>query len=244
MNNKAIHSFWISGSLSEMNLLTIKSFLANGHDFHLYAYAKDEHIRQLYDNGLYPEFRDGTFKIFAADEIIPESQIYYYKNMAGGNPAFKFGGFAERLKAEMLFKLGGFHVDLDVSCLKPFDFESDYVLRPHNSGGIVANIIKAPAGSEFARRYVEHTKTINAENRDWEKSFKGLNQIVKDLDLEKYILPANVLGDDSDLYYRNFTKKGFEPNPELHAIHHCAARQLEYEPGSFYESLLIKYNLK
>ena len=257
MNNKAIHSFWISGPLSEMNLLTIKSFLANGHEFVLYTYDK-----YVVADAIDDDLICGGFIIKDASEILPESEIYYYKNMAGGNPAFKFGGFAERLKAEMLFKLGGWHVDLDVTCLHNFNdinvsilktasvgistahyIYPDYVLRPHNNGGIVANIIKAPAGSEFARRYVEHTKTIDAENRDWEKSFKGLNQIVKDLNLEKYVLPANILGDDSDLYYRNFTKKGFEPNPELHAIHHCAARQLEYEKGSFYESLLIKYNL-
>ena len=261
MNNKTIHSFWIAGALMDMNRLTIKSFLANGHEFKLYAYnfgAIGFHEIELVKEGLC---------IHDAREILPESEIFYYKNMAGGNPAFKFGGIAERLKAEMLYQLGGWHVDLDVTCLRSFDtiifpfkdskqipgtqisisnnieIDDSYVLRPHNSGGIVANIIKAPAGSEFARRYVEHTKTITADNTIWEKSFTGLNQIVKDLQLEKYILPANVLGDDSDLYYKNFTKKGFEPNPELHAIHHCAARQLAYEPGSFYESLLIKYNL-
>lgn len=267
MNNKTIHSFWISGSLSEMNLLTIKSFLANGHEFHLYCYNMNEVINSFDDELMLADY----FIVKDARAIMDESEIYYYKNMSGGNPSFKFGGIAERLKAEMLFQLGGWHVDLDVTCLHNFEtcinFQSDeswrveygepneigmrgetaypptYVLRPHNSGGIVANIIKAPAESEFARRYVEHTKTITADNQEWEKSFKGLNQIVKDLNLEKYILPANILGDDSDLYYKDFTKKGFEPNPELHAIHHCAARQISYKPGSFYESLLIKYNL-
>jgi len=259
-NNKTINSFWISGPLSEMNILTIKSFVENGHEFHLYCYDVDGTITNLVEHGVYSYFRDCKVLVWDANIILLESEIYYYKNMAGGNPAFKFGGIAERLKAEMLYKLGGWHVDLDVTCLQHFDFrfkdgkivtmpnglgfpESEYVLRPHNSGGIVANIIKAPAQSEFARRYVEHTKTITADNTIWEKSFTGLNQIVKDLQLEKYILPANVLGDDSDLYYRNFTKYGYAPEPELHAVHWCAARQLAYEPGSFYESLLIKYKL-
>lgn len=262
-----INSFWISGPMSEMNLLTIKSFSANGHEFHLYCYNTRDILSQL---GPHLNINSHVY-LFDARSILPESEIYYYKNMAGGNPAFKFGGFAERLKAEMLFKLGGWHVDLDVTCLHSFGsvishlpieawrfeygeanelgmrgetaYPPQYVFRPHNNGGIVANIIKAPKGCEFAKRYVEHTKTIDADNTHWEKSFTGLNQIITDLDLHRFILPKEILGNDSDLYYRNFTKKGFEPNPELHAVHWCAARQISYEPGSFYESLLIKYNL-
>lgn len=247
--SNTIYSFWISGKLQPINLLTIRSFQKHGHEIILYAY--DVSVTNEC------EVRDARL-------ILPESEIYYYKNMAGGNPNFKFGGIAERLKAEMLFRLGGWHVDLDVTCLKNFntaknflssegwEFKKDgsfitpeYILRPHNEGGIVANIIKAPAGSEFARRYVEHCKTIDENNTQWTKSFRGLNKIIADLQLEKYILPKEILGDDSSEYWEKFLKAGSKPNPELHAIHNCGAmaRYNNYEKESYFESLLKEYNL-
>lgn len=258
MTNK-IYSLWISGKLKPINLITIRSFQKHGHEFILYSYdvsVTDE-----------CEVRDARL-------IMPESEIFYYKQMLGGNPNFKFGGIAERLKAEMLFQLGGWHVDLDVTCLKSF-FEianvmdmslwrkethdicnftgsgrttiftpPDYVLRPHEKG-VVGNIIKAPKHSELARRYVEHTKTIDENNRIWEKSFMGLNKIVSDLGLEKYIVPKEILGDDSSEYWERFLKAGSLPNPELHAIHHCGAMAAyeKYEKGSYFETLLKEYNL-
>jgi hypothetical protein len=248
MSNK-IYSLWISGPLTDVNLLTIRSFQKHGHEFILYSY--DLSVTNEC------EVRDARL-------IMPESEIFYYKRMAGGNPNFKFGGIAERLKAEMLFQLGGWHVDLDVTCLKSFDdicfeaflvkgfypslntikpVEPEYVLRPHNEGGIVANIIKAPAGSEFARRYLEHTKTIDENNTEWTKSFRGLNQIVKDLKFNVYILPKEVLGDDSDEYYRKFLHVGNVPGIELHAVHWCNARKLDSEKGSYFQSLLKEYNI-
>lgn len=246
MSNK-IYSLWISGPLTDVNLLTIRSFQKHGHEFILYSY--DLSVTNEC------EVRDARI-------IMPESEIFYYKRMAGGNPNFKFGGIAERLKAEMLFQLGGVHVDLDVTCLSNFSTVTnflptdawtinedssysppEYFLRPHNEGGIVANIIKAPAYSEFARRYLEHTKTIDENNTEWTKSFRGLNQIVKDLKLNVYILPKEVLGDDSDEYYRKFLHPGNVPNPELHCIHWCNARKLDSEQGSYFQSLLKEYNL-
>lgn len=223
-----IHSFWISGPLKPLNLLTIRSFQAMGHRFILYAY--DLSITNECD-------------VYDARLIMPESEIYYYKKMLGGNPHFKFGGIAERLKAEMLYQLGGWHVDLDVTCLQPFDFTEEYVLRPHNTHAVVGNMIRAPKGSELARRYVEHTKTIDENNRIWERSFLGLNQIAEELQLQRYIQPAEVLGNDADEYWKAFTLSGSTLPPALRAIHWCHAMQLPCQPGSVLEQLYQQYNL-
>lgn len=180
--------------------------------------------------------------VYDARLILPESEIFYYKNMLGGNPNFKFGGIAERLKAEMLYQLGGWHVDLDVTCLKPFDFPDEYVLRPHEKG-VVGNIIRAPKHSELAKRYVEHTKTIDENNRIWEASFMGLNKIVAELDLSKHIQPKEVLGDDSEAYWKAFMKTGSTLPTELKAIHWCHAMQFKCEPNSVLDNLYKRYGL-
>lgn len=235
---ETIHSFWISGALKPLNLLTIKSFLAHGHDFVLYAY--DMNTILLHNPELL-EYKN--LSILDAREILPESEIFYYKNMMGGNPNFKFGGIAERLKAEMLFQLGGWHVDLDVTCLSAFDFPDEYVLRPHNTHAVVGNIIRAPKWCELARRYVEHTKTIDENNRIWEKSFLGLNDIVRDLGLERFIKPREVLGNDSDEYWKMFLKAGSEVPAQLKAVHWCAAMNYACEPDSVLDNLYKKYSL-
>ncbi len=234
-----IYSFWISGPLQPINLLTIRSFKAMGHRLIIYSY--DLTITTEC------EVRDARL-------IMPESELVIYTHMLGGNPRFKFGAAAERLKAEMLYHLGDWHVDLDVTCLIPFTYpmapggkslnEMPYVLRPH-AKGVVANIIKAPRQSELARLYIEHTKTIKADNRIWEASFNGLNQIVNRLRLENNIAPKEILGDDTDPYWRWFiTYADVVPTPQLHAIHWCNAMGLTPHYKSFLASLYKKYNIE
>jgi hypothetical protein len=195
-----IHSLWISGPLKPLNQLTIRSFKKHGHELVLYSY--DPSVTQEC------EVRD-------AHEIVPRDEVFYYKRMLGGNPNFKFGGIAERLKAEMLYRLGGWHVDLDVTCLKSFDeLPAPYVIRPHVNG-VVGNIIKAPAESELARRYAAHTRTITADNTVWESSFAGLNAIVAELGLSAFVVPREVLGDDGPDYWERFTRAGEAPGDDL-----------------------------
>lgn len=242
-----IKSFWISGPLQPVNLLTIRSFIDNGHPLIIFTYEPDRFLGE----------QCSELKIIDANTILPASEIFYYKNIRGGDPKFKFGGIAERFKSEMLYQLGGWVIDLDIACLKNFDelgrelilsqgkFPSGdlgaYVFRPHEKG-VVANIVKAPAGSEFARLLLEHTKTITPDNRDYEKSFKALYPIVKQLGIEKYILPESVFGNDNEKYWKIYLQNnGQIPPPEMFAIHWCGAMGAGYQLGSFYDKLLVKY---
>lgn len=228
-----IYSLWISGKLSDVNLLTIRSFKAHGHELIIYAYDLQGMV--------------GDCEVRDAREILPESEIFYYKNMNGGGEQWKFGGIAERLKAEMLYQLGGWHIDLDVTCLKPFDEldKLEYVFAPHPSG-IIGNIIKAPAKSEFAKQYLAHTKTIDENNRQWTKSFEGLNTAAKRLKLLHHKQPIGTFGMDDNQYIVPLLKdSNLVPPATRYAIHWCGAMQWykNYEEGSFYESLLEKYNI-
>lgn len=233
--NKTVHSIWISGYLNIHHLLTIKSFLAHGHKFVLW----------IFDGALEPAaekyiFSDPDFEIRDAREVLPESEVYYYEHLG---EKFRFGGIAERLKAELLYKFGGWHVDLDVTCLKPLDFEAEYVLRPHPQG-IVGNIIKAPAQSQLAAEYVAWTKQIDSENRDWEKSFRGLNVSVRRYGLQKYIVGPEVLGMDLPEWWQDFLfNNGKVPSDSTYALHWCSAINEGCEEGSFYYSLLERYGL-
>jgi hypothetical protein len=221
------YSFWIAGNPTNVNYLCDKSFKKYGHKLIIYSYIDLK--------GFNAEIRD-------AREILSEKEIYFYKYFP---ESMKFGGIAERLKAEMLYKLGGLHIDLDVVALQSLDFKEDYVLRPHPKG-VVANIIKAPKESELARQYIDWVKTITSENTDWEKSFLGLINIIKNLDLDKFIINKEILGTDEEKYWRDYLYNNqILPNPTMRAIHFCGSSSYyrNYEKGSFFEKLLKDYEL-
>lgn len=220
---ETINSLWISGKLGHQQLLTIKSFMAAGHPFKLWTYEKLEADCEVCD----------------AREHLPEKEIFYYKHF-GGN--FKFGGIAERLKAELLNNLGGWHVDLDVLCIKPFVFENEYMLRPHHTG-VVANVIKAPANSELTKMYLNHTKKITENNKNWEYSFAGLGDAVVKLGLQNYIVNPSTFYQDHWRWVMFLYKNDLVPEETVYAIHWCGAICPPYEEGSYYHKQLLKYGI-
>src|SRR6187401_3043571 len=90
-----------------MERLAIRSFLANGHSFHLYAY---DSIDGLPEGAV---VKDGN-------KILPASQIFTYREgFAQGSPA----AFSNFFRYKLLLDRGGWWVDTDVVCLRPFDLE-------------------------------------------------------------------------------------------------------------------------
>jgi Glycosyltransferase sugar-binding region containing DXD motif len=116
-----------------MERLSIASFLASGHEYHLYVY-------QTISNP------PPGVVLMAADEILPESMIFQYKNYPS------YAGFANFFRYKLLLEKGGWWVDTDFVCLKPFVFEDPYVFASERSGGSAIptnSVIRAPAGSEL-----------------------------------------------------------------------------------------------
>lgn len=126
-SNRVIQSLWV-GELTDMERLCIKSFLANGHEFHLYAY---ETLKDV------PE---GTTLRNAAD-ILPKSRIKDFQHMQQ---------FADYFRYILLRDNGGWWVDMDTVCLRPFDFDAEYVFARAPGGATVVvynGFIKVPANS-------------------------------------------------------------------------------------------------
>ena len=222
-----IFSFWIRGDLTHVNYLCDRSFKEKGHNLIIYSYTDLKNLNA--------EIRD-------AREILPENEIYIYKYFP---PSMQLGGFAERLKAEMVNKIGGTHIDLDVVALHNLDFESDYIFRSHPQG-IVYNFVKATANSEFSKFYVEWTKNISQENSDWELSFKGMMNFFKKYpEMLQFLKSEEELGSDKYEYWKDFIDTDKIPSDKLKMIHFCGSSQFyqNYKKGSYYEFLLKQYNL-
>src|SRR5262245_44337282 len=101
-----VQMLWIGERLSTLERLCMASFLAHGHEVHLYAYGAIEAVPPG------TQLRDGR-------EILPAANVFTYANGFGkGSPS----AFANEFRYKLLLERGGVWSDTDVVCLKPFDF--------------------------------------------------------------------------------------------------------------------------
>src|ERR1035441_8961074 len=84
-SNKIIQSFW-TGPISDMERLCIKSYIDNGHEFHLYMYGTPQ--------GVVPA---GT-TIKDANEVIPKEQMARFANPQQ---------FSDHFRYTLLYRVGG-----------------------------------------------------------------------------------------------------------------------------------------
>jgi hypothetical protein len=127
-----IQSLWVAGDLPLMQQMSVASFLAQGHEYHLYTYD--------------PSLRAPTGTVVRyGSEILPNARVFRDKN--------GYAAFSDCFRYRLLLLRGGWWVDTDVVCLRRFDFDSSYVFssehHPDRGEGKVPNtgVIRAPAGA-------------------------------------------------------------------------------------------------
>jgi len=131
-----IQSLWIGSSLSKLEQVCLKSFIDNGHEFHLYTYEDVDNIPE----GII--IKDGN-------EILDKSEIFRYQNGS-------VSAFSNLFRFTLLYKKGGIWVDTDVICVKPFLFEDEIVImsepdKYYNENIITSCFIKLPQNSLISK---------------------------------------------------------------------------------------------
>jgi hypothetical protein len=171
------NGLWIGNELSKLELLTINSFLENGHQFRLWVY--DEIITNLPKEVL----------IADANEIIPKSNVFSYKNKNSfGHGKGSYAGFSDIFRYKLLYERGGWWVDMDITCLKEIYTDKPYFFREHHQLSVVGNILKAPKRSELMKLcYEEAVGNVDENNTDWHKPIEILNSNIEKLGLNAYI---------------------------------------------------------
>ena len=219
-----------------MERLSILSFLANGHKFHLYAYD------QL------AELPPGA-EIIDAGQILPQSLIFRYSGSGS------FAGFSNYFRYKLLLDRGGWWVDLDTICLRPFDFDTEYVFSSEIHAGAEvtdAAAIKAPPGSQFAEYAWRVCQSKDPKKLVWgEVGPRLLDEAVERCGLRRYVRKAtafcpipfpeweSVLDPNE---YRDF-------GAEVFAVHlwnemwrdSGRDKDANYSPGCLYEGLKSRY---
>jgi hypothetical protein len=208
-----INSFWNGNEFTVLEKLTIESFKNHGHSFKLWTYS---------DRSIPKEYRD---IIFDANLILHKEKYFTYK---GNGDCYEglVGGFSDIFRYHLLYKQGGWYVDMDVTCLQSFaDFTQDIVLRPHNRCKVVANIIKFPKGDERLLGLITETEEkITAHNNRWLLPLEILEAFVTKHNLDKYIVSEKCFGADKNDEIVSFLRSNYiqvKDRIPSHAIHWC-----------------------
>ena len=173
-----MHSLWIGDTLSPIELLTLHSFVHCGFVFYLWLYQP---LANVLPEGV---------ELMNANEIIPEARIFKKKE---DDPDFRvgkgsYGTFSDIFRYKLLYDKGGIWTDMDITCLKPYVFDSPYFFRKHHNLEVMGNLMKCPKGSEIMQSaYEESLARCNTDTEEWLMTNRILNKHVKRHGLQKYI---------------------------------------------------------
>jgi Glycosyl transferase family 2 len=238
--NKVMQSLWI-GKMTAMEQLCIRSFQANGHEFHLYTYDNLE--------GVPP----GTV-IKDGNEILPKEQIRRFRNIAQFSNFFYY---------TLLLKKGGWWTDMDNVCLKHFDFSSDYVFyQDADESTISFAVAKAPAETPIMRYCYDFVSSLTQEQVS-KLSYQEIGpnltaRVVPQFKLTKFVQPGIVFDpihwsrtsklvdpsavwDLSKSYSLHLFHGAWNNGPEAHAHSSSPSTEKEYPEGCLYEQLKRRY---
>lgn len=245
-SNHIIQSLWIGASLGIMERLCIRSFMANGHEFHLYTYGPLEGI---------PE---GTV-VKDGNEIVPEAKIKQFRCIQQ---------FADFFRNMLLLKAGGWYVDMDIVCLKSFDFPAEYVFYKDNEESTITTIVvKCPPNSPVMQYCCDTVNRMTQDQFD-HMCYQDIGSYltypaVKKFELTQYALPGitfdpirwsrcwmvtdpNATWDLSRSYACHLFHAAWNNGHEAWAIHKCLPGESpksddKFPEGCLYEQLKKRY---
>jgi len=233
-----VGSLWIGKSLSNVEKLSMSSFVANGHDYHLYVYDDVEGI---------PE---GVI-IDDANKVVPEKDIFYSLT-SDGKPG-GLGAFSDYFRFNMMNYAGGYWVDTDIVCIKPFDFDTDYVFSSENThrGEIEATsgVMKIKKGSKALKYAVDYCNDVeDKSNIRWGDIGPLLvRKTIEKFKLEKYVRDYKVFMPINwwEAHHIINPNTEFQIENQTHSIHFWNEiwrsqnwdKNLKYDDSSVFEQL-------
>lgn len=213
MSKIIVKTLWISDILDNHQKLCMQSFLKNDSIPHIYSYGK---IKNLPEGAVLKD----------ANEIIPEE--YVFKDLYNS-----YATFSDWFRIKLLFLKGGWWVDSDMLCIKPFNITSPYVFateKIERGGDHVINIsncvIKMPKNSEIGKTIlhnIENTLTglVDKTKIQWTAiGAKTLGEEILKKELTNYIVsPLVFCPIDFHNYKDIFQDPSFELSDITYGIH-------------------------
>lgn len=237
-----VQSLWIGPRLSFMERLCIQSFLRHGHEFHLYVY---DHVEGV----------PAHAKLCDASQIVPSSRIFFYRQHNS------CAGFSNMFRYQLLLERGGWWVDTDTVCLKPFNFSQPCVFssesmadKSNAEAGYCATtaVLRTPPNTELMRYCWEYCDRVDTSTLRWgDTGPKLIARAIKNYALNEYIQPPHVFCPVPFDKWDRVLAPGSEGDfgSETRAVHlwnemwrrgNCS-KDASYDPSCLYERLKSRY---
>ncbi len=235
-----IQSLWIGKPLSNLEKLCIQSFMDNGHEFHLYTY---DSVGEIPAGCI---VKDGN-------AILPATDIFISKSGT-------VGGFSDWFRYALLYKKGGWWVDMDMICIKPFDFGDDIVLSDaiFNDGTrqFQNNPLKFPAKHPLMQEMEKHCRELPNKDRAVDIATGGpptLSAHIRRHGLEnraKPIFHFHFMRSQITVLDDSF-RDGLLFHPQTYALHFgnsmfeywAIDKNAQYDSQSAFEQLKVKHGI-
>ena len=223
-----------------MERLSLASFLANGHPYHLFVYENVKHVPA------------GAI-IEDANAVLPASMIFKYKDVDS------YAGFSNYFRYKLLLERGGWWVDTDMVCLRPFDFvDDDYVFASEitdwGAEVITSGVIKARPGSPLMKFAWETCLSKDPQEIRWgETGPRLMQEAVAKFHLEHFRKPYTSFCPVIHPRWRSVLEANTDALPgDAYAVHlwnelwRRAGQDKNgvYPASSLYEQLKRRYQLR
>jgi hypothetical protein len=173
-----VNGFWYGSELGELEKLCIDSWIENGYEFHLWIYDDIEVPNDVV--------------VENANHIVSFNQYFTYnEGHSKGTPV----AFSNLFRAQLLYQRGGLYTDLDVLCLKLYDFNKRFVFSEQGDSTHSYHVATCILYTK------EKGESFFDDWSDWILSMKSgiikhgdlgpnlFTKLVIDNKLEKYVLP-------------------------------------------------------
>jgi hypothetical protein len=231
-----IQSLWIGDRLSAMERLSIISFLRQAHEYHLYTYGQELAVPV------------GTVLRDAA-EILPASAVFQYREHAS------YAGFANYFRYKLLLERGGWWVDTDMICLRPFRFPGPHVFSSEQGyDGPVPNCgaIRCPSGSPAMQHAWEVCQSRPPASLKWgETGPRLVAEAIATCGLEACVQPPETFCPVACKHWRLFLEENTSLTTlaEASSVHlwnelwrrNGCDKDATFPSGCFYEQLKRRY---
>ena len=197
--SNVVQSLWIGPRLSPLQIISIRSFLAHGHDYHLYAYEEIADVPK-------------GATICDASTILPRESMFCYQDGFGKG---SYSAFSNQFRYKLLFEQGGWWVDADVVCLRQFDFEDEFVFATEFEDDYTAVagtcVLKSQARSEYLNYCLQVCDGKDKAKLKWgEIGPRLLNIAIRRFDLTRHCVPVHVFSLISWFEFSEILKPGFD----------------------------------
>lgn len=231
-----MQAFW-HGRVSTMERLSVASFLAHGHEVHVYSYDTLSGLPA------------GAVAKDAADVLRPR---FRRRRTVFRDSRGSFSSYANLFRYKLLHERGGWWVDLDVVCLKPFEFPGESVFVNEPSQVLGSAVFRVPARSDVMAYAYDRCLELGRRRKTWGATGPALlGEAVERCGLTSSVVDSSVFMpyDWSEWELALDPDRAWDFEPQTHAVHlwnslwamHGRDRDATYPSTCLYETLKRRY---